>query len=235
MSIPLIKASFIFITRSTVSCLLRNIPKLLYVLQSPLVSSAAYTCQSLQFYLVMFIVYAVLGGAWGFLCYKHMSELLPLQVGYSNHSTRRLPLTTLSVLSLWARWLPDHRNARQSRSAPTLSCSSRVSKSYNLSQLTTATLTRMERTLFRPSSSLWSLFLDAGRNSLSFFMLLVVSLGLSVVRDSLGSTMRKCQLLAGAHFIFGGLFYHRILMLNSRVLIDTPCSSLRSGHRRTRI
>lgn len=46
--------------------------------------------------------------------------------------------------------------------------------------------------------------LDAGRNALSFFMLLVVSLGLSVVRESLGRTMLRCQLLAGAHFIFGG-------------------------------
>jgi hypothetical protein len=35
-------------------------------------------------------------------------------------------------------------------------------------------------------------------------MLLVVSLGLSVVRESLGRTMLRCQLLAGAHFIFGG-------------------------------
>lgn len=34
-------------------------------------------------------------------------------------------------------------------------------------------------------------------------MLLVVSLGLSVVRESLGRTMLKCQLLAAAHFIFG--------------------------------
>lgn len=48
--------------------------------------------------------------------------------------------------------------------------------------------------------------LDAGRNALSFFMLLVVSLGLSVVRESLGRTMLKCQLLSGAHFIFGGEF-----------------------------
>jgi hypothetical protein len=46
--------------------------------------------------------------------------------------------------------------------------------------------------------------LDAGRNALSFFMLLVVSLGLSVVRESLGRTMIKCQLLTVAHFIFGG-------------------------------
>ncbi|KIM47770.1 hypothetical protein M413DRAFT_209068 [Hebeloma cylindrosporum] len=48
--------------------------------------------------------------------------------------------------------------------------------------------------------------LDAGRNSMSFFMLLVVSLGLSVVRDSLGRTMLKCQGLAVAHFIFGILY-----------------------------
>lgn len=46
--------------------------------------------------------------------------------------------------------------------------------------------------------------LDAGRNALSFFLLLVVSLGLSVVRESLGRLMIRCQLLAVAHFIFGG-------------------------------
>ena len=46
--------------------------------------------------------------------------------------------------------------------------------------------------------------LDAGRNALSFFMLLVVSLGLSVVKESLGPTMLRCQLLAAAHFVFGG-------------------------------
>ncbi|KAI0082097.1 hypothetical protein K474DRAFT_1767896 [Panus rudis PR-1116 ss-1] len=48
--------------------------------------------------------------------------------------------------------------------------------------------------------------LDAGRNALSFFLLLVVALGLSVVRESLGRTMIKCQVLAVAHFIFGVLY-----------------------------
>lgn len=46
---------------------------------------------------------------------------------------------------------------------------------------------------------------DAGRNALSFFLLLVVSLGLSVVRESLGRLMMRCQILAGLHFIFGGM------------------------------
>jgi len=48
--------------------------------------------------------------------------------------------------------------------------------------------------------------LDAGRNSMSFFMLLIVSLGLSVVRESLGRTMLKCQVLTGLHFLFGILY-----------------------------
>jgi len=48
--------------------------------------------------------------------------------------------------------------------------------------------------------------LDAGRNSMSFFMLLVVSLGLSVVRESLGRMMLRCQILTGLHFVFGILY-----------------------------
>lgn len=57
--------------------------------------------------------------------------------------------------------------------------------------------------------------LDAGRNSMSFFMLLVVALGLSVVRESLGRTMLKCQALAGAHFVFGSvsLFSTKMIIL----------------------
>ena len=48
--------------------------------------------------------------------------------------------------------------------------------------------------------------LNAGRNAVSFFLLLIVSLGYSVVKPSLGPTMKKCILLAFAHFIFGFLY-----------------------------
>lgn len=46
--------------------------------------------------------------------------------------------------------------------------------------------------------------LNAARNSLSFFLLLIVSMGLSVVTQSLGSVMGKVRLLTGMHFVFGG-------------------------------
>ncbi|ORX55422.1 hypothetical protein BCR36DRAFT_281556 [Piromyces finnis] len=48
--------------------------------------------------------------------------------------------------------------------------------------------------------------LNAGRNSLTFFILLIVCMGYGVVKQSLGSTMKKVQLLTLVHFIFGVLY-----------------------------
>ncbi|KAG4106428.1 lung seven transmembrane receptor-domain-containing protein [Neocallimastix lanati (nom. inval.)] len=48
--------------------------------------------------------------------------------------------------------------------------------------------------------------LNAGRNSLTFFILLIVCMGYGVVKQSLGSTMRKVQFLTLFHFIFGVLY-----------------------------
>jgi hypothetical protein len=45
--------------------------------------------------------------------------------------------------------------------------------------------------------------LNAARNSLSFFLLLIVAMGLSVVTPSLGPVMLRVWLLTAFHFIFG--------------------------------
>ncbi|CAK9779553.1 hypothetical protein CC85DRAFT_288042 [Cutaneotrichosporon oleaginosum] len=45
--------------------------------------------------------------------------------------------------------------------------------------------------------------LNAARNSLSFFLLLIVAMGLSVVTPSLGPVMMRVWLLTAFHFIFG--------------------------------
>lgn len=47
--------------------------------------------------------------------------------------------------------------------------------------------------------------LDAARNSLSFFLLLIVSLGLGVVREEIDA-MNKARILAVAHACFGGTY-----------------------------
>ncbi|KAF9225433.1 hypothetical protein BS17DRAFT_701032 [Gyrodon lividus] len=122
-----------------------------------------------HFYLVMFFAYALFGSAWAYLCYKHVTELLPIQYYLST-------LIGFLVIEMVANWVYyRYLNAHGKNTASTVF-------------------------LFVVA------ILDAGRNALSFFMLLVVSLGLSVVRESLGKTMLKCQLLAGAHFIFGVLY-----------------------------
>ncbi|KAJ9094999.1 hypothetical protein QFC21_005792 [Naganishia friedmannii] len=48
--------------------------------------------------------------------------------------------------------------------------------------------------------------LNAARTSLSFFLLLIVSMGLSVVTPSLGSIMNRIRLLTAMHFIFGVIY-----------------------------
>ena len=60
------------------------------------------------------------------------------------------------------------------------------------------------------TSSLIFLFviaiLSAARNSLSFFLLLIVCMGLSVVRENLGGVMGRVRILTACHFVFGGKF-----------------------------
>ncbi|KAF3908514.1 hypothetical protein ABW21_db0205721 [Orbilia brochopaga] len=48
--------------------------------------------------------------------------------------------------------------------------------------------------------------LNAGRNSFSFFLLLIVCMGYGVVKPSLGRLMWYCRALALAHFIFGVIY-----------------------------
>ena len=45
--------------------------------------------------------------------------------------------------------------------------------------------------------------LNAARNSFSFFLLLIVTMGYGVVKLSLGKTMTYVRILAVAHFVFG--------------------------------
>ncbi|KAI8819315.1 lung seven transmembrane receptor-domain-containing protein [Fimicolochytrium jonesii] len=51
-----------------------------------------------------------------------------------------------------------------------------------------------------------SVILNAGRNSISFFMLLIVALGYGVVRPTLGSTMKKCIYFTIVHFVCGVIY-----------------------------
>jgi hypothetical protein len=139
-----------------------------------------------KFYFIMFLLYTVLASVWGWMCYKHVNELLPIQYYLSS-------LVGLLVIEMVANL-----------GKLSLLCSSRIPRT------SFAAYYRYLNAHGRGTVATVFLFvvaiLDAGRNALSFFMLLVVSLGLSVVRESLGRTMLKCQLLAGAHFVFGVLY-----------------------------
>ena len=48
--------------------------------------------------------------------------------------------------------------------------------------------------------------LNAGRNSFSFFLLLIVCMGYGVVKHTLGKTMLYVRYLAAGHFVFGLIY-----------------------------
>ncbi|KAJ3395055.1 hypothetical protein HDU80_010414, partial [Chytriomyces hyalinus] len=56
--------------------------------------------------------------------------------------------------------------------------------------------------------------LNAARNSISFFMLLIVSLGYGVVKPTLGTNMKKCVILGVVHFLAGVLYGAGALVIN---------------------
>jgi hypothetical protein len=37
---------------------------------------------SLQFYFAMFLVYVIIGGVWAWFCFRHLHDLLPIQVSH---------------------------------------------------------------------------------------------------------------------------------------------------------
>jgi hypothetical protein len=56
----------------------------------------------------MFFVYAIAGSVWAWLCYKHVTELLPIQVCQVLYTLG--DLISISVLSLELGRVPCYRN-----------------------------------------------------------------------------------------------------------------------------
>lgn len=121
------------------------------------------------FYAVLTLIYVLVGMLWTYNCYRHRTEILPVQ-HYISASIGFLVVELASV-SGYYKYVNDV-------GAPTVTHALLVLVSI----------------------------LSAARNAMSFFMLLIVSLGYSIVKDSLGSMMIRIRLLAVAHFVFGVVY-----------------------------
>lgn len=163
----------------------------------------------------MFVAYTVFGAAWAYLCYKNLSDLLPIQYYLSG-------LVGLLVVEMVANWGKNCLKQPVNSKLVHLLAYYRYLNAHGKSTASTVFLIvgKIRPYSTKPCSNTYTLIvaiLDAGRNSMSFFMLLVVSLGLSVVRESLGRTMIKCQALAAGHFVFGST-YRIFLALNTHLI-----------------
>ncbi|CAD6973500.1 unnamed protein product [Tilletia controversa] len=68
-------------------------------------------------------------------------------------------------------------------------------------------------TIFARTLLVLSSVLDAARNSISLFLLLIVSMGYGVVRPSIGPIMTRVRMLTGLHFVFGVLYSVGVVLI----------------------
>ncbi|KAI3627607.1 hypothetical protein CBS14141_001608 [Malassezia furfur] len=144
----------------------------------------------LLFYGVMTLVYLLLGVAWLSLCTIHRDQIVTVQHFIS-------AMIAFLVLEMACEWL--FYAYYNNHEIDFLRFKS-VDKN--------AAVTGMARFLLVLTS-----ILGAARDSLSFFLLLIVSMGYGVVRPTIGSVIRKVQLLTGLHFVFGVLYSVGIVLI----------------------
>ncbi|EPQ28969.1 uncharacterized protein PFL1_03259 [Pseudozyma flocculosa PF-1] len=144
----------------------------------------------LTFYFYLSAVYAVLGLGWLYLCIRHRDEMLTVQ-HFISGTIVFLIVEMLAQLAYYS-YLNSH-----------LIDLFRIKSVEGSSSVTAGA-----RFLLVLTS-----ILDAAQNSVSFFLLLIVSMGYGVVRPSIGPVMTKVRLLTGAHFVFGVLYSIGIVLL----------------------
>lgn len=141
-----------------------------------------------QFYLALSVIYFAFGCFWAFLCYKHFSELLYVQI-QTTCASSEIPFDAHTP-------------------SPMQYYISGTIIFLVIEMLAQFAYYRYINKNGGGAGSIAFLFviaiLNAARNSLSFFLLLIVCMGLSVVTQSLGSVMTRVRVLTGFHFVFGG-------------------------------
>ncbi|EST08958.2 Transmembrane receptor, eukaryota [Kalmanozyma brasiliensis GHG001] len=144
----------------------------------------------LNFYFSMTLAYIVLGAYWLSLCIKHRDEMLTVQYFISG-------TIGFLVLEMAAQWVYYYY------------LNNHLIDFFRISEVNGRTsVTAVARFLLVLTS-----VLDAGRNSLSFFLLLIVSMGYGVIRPSIGPVMTRVRLLTAVHFVFGVLYSVGIVLI----------------------
>ncbi|SNX86165.1 related to PTM1 - member of the major facilitator superfamily [Melanopsichium pennsylvanicum] len=145
----------------------------------------------LNFYFTMTIAYIALGAYWLWLCIKHKDQLLTVQ--YFISGTIAFLVIEMAAQWIYYSYLNNH-----------------LIDFFRIREVNGATsVTAVARFLLVLTS-----VLDAGRNSVSFFLLLIVAMGYGVIRPNLEKkVMMRVRMLTAAHFVFGVLYSIGIVLI----------------------
>lgn len=142
------------------------------------------------FYGVLAILYMAFGAVWIALCVMHRDQIVKVQ----HFITGTILFLVFDMVCQWLFYVYydmykiDFANYRAVNGS--------------------ASVTSTARFLLAFTS-----ILDAARDSASFFLLLIVAMGYGVVRPTIGSVLRKVQLLTAMHFVFGVLYSVGIVLI----------------------
>lgn len=144
----------------------------------------------LQFYFTLTSLYMLLGGYWLYLCISHRDQLLTVQHFISG-------TIILLIIGNAAQWLYF-----------------RYLNTHSMDFWSIASLDKNGAVTFGARALLVTTsILDAARNSVSLFLLLIVSMGYGVVRPSIGPVMTRVRILTAVHFVCGVLYSVGIVLI----------------------
>lgn len=149
----------------------------------------------LNFYFAMTLAYIALGIYWFSLCIKHKDEMLTVQ--YFISGTIGLLVVEMAAQWMYYSYLNGHL------------IDFHLIDFFRIREVNGNTgVTAVARFLLVLTS-----ILDAARNSVSFFLLLIVAMGYGVIRPSIGALMTRVRLLTAVHFVFGVLYSVGIVLI----------------------
>lgn len=144
----------------------------------------------LMFYGLMTLLYVILGAVWLTFCGIHREQIVTVQ----HFISATIIFLVIEMACQWLYYAYYNNHAIDFARFRAVDGSSSLTTTARFLLVLTNVLSAM-------------------RDSLSFFLLLIVSMGYGVVRPTIGSVLRKVQILTALHFVFGVMYSIGIILI----------------------
>lgn len=143
-----------------------------------------------SFYFVLTLMYMGVLAGWLYLCFKYRSEIVTVQ----HFITGTLMFLIVEMFCQWLSYVYFNSHPVDFLRFKAVGGNAHVTAIARFMLVLTNVL-------------------DAAQNSISLFLLLIVSMGYGVVRPSIGPALNRVRILTAVHFVFGVLYSVGIVLI----------------------